>query len=80
MAEVVVPLGNLGSHPLHLLANALVFDHYCHLRHDMLGPNGPVDRPDFPIDELRIAPILDWMLGRTAPDVPGRRWSSSIAR
>ena len=63
MAEVVIPLGNLGSHPLHMLANALVFDHYCHLRHDVLGPCGPVDRPNFPIDELRITPILDWMLG-----------------
>ena len=31
-ATTVVPLANLGSHPLHLLANALVFDHYCHLR------------------------------------------------
>jgi len=63
MSEVVIPLGNLGSHPLHLLANALAFDHYCHLRHDILAPSGPVDRPAFPIDDLRITPILDWMLG-----------------
>jgi uncharacterized protein (TIGR03083 family) len=35
LAETVIPLGNLGSHPMHLLANALVFDHYCHLRHDI---------------------------------------------
>lgn len=63
MADMVIPLGNLGSHPLHLLANALVFDHYCHLRHDILQPGGPVERPPLPSDELRMTPVLDWMLG-----------------
>jgi hypothetical protein len=63
MADMVIPLGNLGHHPLHLLANALTFDHYCHLRHDILCPSGPVDRPALPTDELRIAPTLEWMLG-----------------
>ena len=41
MADTVIPLSDLGSHPLHLLANALAFDHYCHLRNDVLTPNGP---------------------------------------
>jgi hypothetical protein len=35
LAEAVVPLGDLGSHPLHLLANAIAFEHYGHLRHDI---------------------------------------------
>ena len=43
MADTVIPLNDLGSHPLHLLANALAFDHYCHLRNDVLAPNGPID-------------------------------------
>ena len=63
MASTVIPLGNLGEHPMHILANALVFDHYCHLRWDMLRPNGPLDRPALPTDEQRMAPILEWMLG-----------------
>jgi hypothetical protein len=62
MSDTVVPLGNLGSHPLHLLANALVFDHYCHLRHDILAPNGPIAREPLPSDELRLAPTMTWML------------------
>jgi hypothetical protein len=62
MSEAVVPLGNLGKHPLHILADALVFDHYCHLRNDILRPNGPIDRPAFPSDELRLRPIMTWML------------------
>jgi uncharacterized protein (TIGR03083 family) len=62
-ASTVVPLGNLGSHPLHILANALVFDHYCHLRWDLLAPNGPLRRASLPCDDARMAPILEWMLG-----------------
>jgi hypothetical protein len=61
-AETVVPLGNLGRHPLHLLANALVFDHYCHLRHDVVEPGGPVQRAPLPSDDLRLRPTLTWML------------------
>jgi uncharacterized protein (TIGR03083 family) len=62
-ASMMIPLGNLGSHPMHLLANAIVFDHYCHLRHDLLQPEGPLDRPALPQDDLRLHAIEDWMLG-----------------
>jgi uncharacterized protein (TIGR03083 family) len=61
MADTVVGLGNLGSHPLHLLADALVFDHYCHLRNDVLRPLGPIDRPTLPQDDARLRPIMTWM-------------------
>ena len=40
MADAQVPLSDLGTHPLNLLGNAIVFDHYCHLRYDI----GAVDR------------------------------------
>jgi uncharacterized protein (TIGR03083 family) len=60
MADTVVPLSDLGSHPLHLLANAIVFDHYCHLRHDI---GATVDRAAaLPRDEEALAATLDWML------------------
>ena len=35
MADVEVPLSDLGTHALNLLGNAIVFDHYCHLRYDI---------------------------------------------
>lgn len=60
--DAVVPLGNLGHHPLHLLADALVFDHYCHLRHDLLAPGGPLQRNELPSDDLRLRPTMTWML------------------
>ena len=60
MADMVVPLSDLGSHPLHLLGNAIAFDHYCHLRHDI---GAAVERAaDLPRDEAVLGPTLDWML------------------
>ena len=61
-ADNVVPLDDLGSHPLHRLANALAFDHFCHLRNDILAPNGPVERPAPPVDGLRVGAVLEWLV------------------
>ena len=63
MASTVIPLGNLGEHAMHILANAIVFDHYCHLRWDLLRPNGPLARAALPSDDARLGPIMEWMLG-----------------
>jgi hypothetical protein len=60
MSDTVVPLSDLGTHPLHLLANAIVFDHYCHLRHDI---GAAVDRAAaLPRDDDALAATLEWML------------------
>ena len=63
MASMVIPLGNLGSHPMHILTNAIVFDHYCHLRWDLLAPHGPLQRPALEVDDERLVPTMEWMLG-----------------
>ena len=60
MAEMVIPLANLGSHPMHLLGNAIVFDHYCHLRHD-IGVAVP-RAADLPRDAEPLRATLEWML------------------
>lgn len=62
MADTVIPLDDLGSHPMHRLANALAFDHFCHLRNDILRPNGPIDRPAPPVDELRVGATVEWLI------------------
>jgi uncharacterized protein (TIGR03083 family) len=62
IASTPIPMKNLGTHPLHLVPNAFAFDHYCHLRVDILKPTGPIDRPAPPSDELRLAPTIEWML------------------
>ena len=62
MAETMLPMGDLGTHPMSILASTFVFDGYCHLRNDILKPNGPIDRPQPPQDELRLQPTVEWML------------------
>ena len=60
LAEMVIPLGNLGSHPMHVLANAIVFDHYCHLRHDI---GAAIDRAAaLPRDPASLSATVEWML------------------
>lgn len=60
MADTVVPLSDLGAHPLHLLGNAIVFDHYCHLRHDI---GAAVDRAAaLPREDAALTATLEWML------------------
>jgi hypothetical protein len=61
-ADTVVRLDDLGSHPLHRLANALAFDHVCHLRNDILRPHGPIDRPAPPADALRVGATIEWLI------------------
>jgi len=62
LASTPIPMKNLGTHPMHLVPNAFAFDHYCHLRVDLLKPTGPIDRPAPPSDELRLGPTIEWML------------------
>lgn len=55
-------MGDLGRYPLHMVANAFAFDHYTHIRVDILRPTGPLDREPPAADDLRLGASLDWML------------------
>jgi uncharacterized protein (TIGR03083 family) len=58
MADMAVPIADLGTHPLRLLGNAIAFDHYCHLRHDI-----PIERAAaLPRDPATLGVVLEWML------------------
>jgi uncharacterized protein (TIGR03083 family) len=60
MADTVVPLADLGSHPMHILGDAIAFDHYCHLRHDI---GAVIERAAaLPHDTNVLRPAVDWML------------------
>jgi uncharacterized protein (TIGR03083 family) len=60
MAEMIAPLADLGSHPMHILGNAIVFDHYCHLRHDI---GAAVERAAvLPRDVAALTATVEWML------------------
>ncbi len=60
LADTVIPLANLGSHPMRLLANAIVFDHYCHLRHDI--GHSIARAAELPQDAPALEATLEWML------------------
>jgi len=59
--ELMVPLGDLGTYPAPLLANAFAFDHFTHLRADLFAPRGPLPGPAPGADELRVTAALDWI-------------------
>ena len=61
MASTVTDLGELGEHPMHIFSNMFAFDHYCHLRIDMLAPGGALERDVAPADDLRVLPGIEWM-------------------
>ena len=62
LASTMSPLADLGTYPMHMVANAYAFDHYCHLHHDLLAPSGPlsIDVPE--ADDARVRPGIDWMI------------------
>lgn len=62
LASRLVCMGDIGSYPLSAMSEAVCFDHLCHLVHDLLAPAGPLQRACPPLDEVRLAPALDWML------------------
>lgn len=57
-ASTEAPLADLGTHQLHLVANAFAFDHYCHLRIDLADVAGPLSDAD----DLMVRPGIEWML------------------
>ncbi len=59
--DVDVPLGDVGTFPASMVPTAFAFEHYVHIRFDLLAPAGPVPAEAPPSDEPRIAPTLDWI-------------------
>lgn len=58
--DVTVPLGDVGTYPAAAIANAFAFEHFLHIRYDLLAPGGPLSG-DAPSDDLRLTPTLDWI-------------------
>jgi hypothetical protein len=63
MASVETPMLDLGTYPLHAIADMFTFDMTTHLRYDILAPRGPIDRQLPPLDEERLVPSVSWLLG-----------------
>lgn len=61
-ASQAFPVPGLGVYPAHSLANALVFDYHCHLRHDLLAPGGSVERTLPAPDHDTVYSAVVWMM------------------
>jgi uncharacterized protein (TIGR03083 family) len=68
---IPIRLGEMGTYPARLLASALTFDHYVHLRYDLataLGRGVPE------VDANRMSALLEWMLAGL-PNMSGQALS-----
>ena len=63
VASTTVPMLDLGSYPLHAITDMFSFDITTHLRYDILATRGPIRLPVAPLDEVRLAPSVAWLLG-----------------
>lgn len=73
---VTVP--GLGTYPRHLLANTTAFNVLCHLRFDMLAPDGPLPfTVGEPTDDL-VAPAVEFMLAGL-PQMQGPELDATVS-
>ncbi len=59
--DVDVPFSDFESYPASVVPLAFCFDHYTHIRFDLVAPRGSVDAVPPPSDARRLAPTLDWI-------------------
>jgi uncharacterized protein (TIGR03083 family) len=62
LASTPLTLTDLGTYPMHALADAFAFDLWCHLTVDLLAPSGPVERPRPEATDDVLGPAIGWML------------------
>lgn len=63
LASTEAQLLDLGMYSLHAIVDMFTFDFTTHLRLDILAPRGPIMRDTEPLDEARLAPAVNWLLG-----------------
>lgn len=56
-----VPLGDVGTFPASVIPAAFAFEHYVHIRHDLVQPHGPLQAEPPACDGLRLEPTVDWI-------------------
>ena len=62
LASSPLTMSELGTYPMHTLADAFAFDLWCHMYVDLLAPTGPVQRDVPEPDDDLLRPGIGWML------------------
>lgn len=73
-----VEVPGLGTYPRHLLANTMAFNVLCHLRHDMLAPDGPLSFTVPEETDALVAPAIEFMLAGL-PQMQGPELAATVA-
>ncbi|GAB7071423.1 maleylpyruvate isomerase N-terminal domain-containing protein [Mycobacterium hodleri] len=76
-ADTPVEVPGLGTYPRHLLANTMAFNVFCHLRNDMLAPDGPLSIPVPPPTDRLVAPAVEFMLAGV-PQMQGPELTATV--
>jgi uncharacterized protein (TIGR03083 family) len=77
IADDPVEVTGLGVYPRHLLANTMAFNVFCHLRNDMLEPDGPLH---FTLPEATdgdVGPAVEFMLAGI-PQMQGPELTATV--
>jgi hypothetical protein len=72
-ASATAPLQDLGTYPLHAIADIFTFDITTHLRYDIVKPRGPIEVNLPRLDERLLGPAVSWLLAgipRMQPKLP----------
>ncbi|SEO57706.1 maleylpyruvate isomerase family mycothiol-dependent enzyme [Actinacidiphila rubida] len=78
-ADEPVRVPGLGTYPRHLLANTMAFNVLCHLRYDLLAPDGPLAFPVPAPDDALVAPAVAFMLAGI-PQMQGPELAAAVER
>ncbi|MFJ4982659.1 maleylpyruvate isomerase family mycothiol-dependent enzyme [Streptomyces sp. NPDC088732] len=74
-----VEVPGLGTYPRHLLANTMAFNVFCHLRNDMLAPDGPLPFTLPEPTDGEVAPAVEFMLAGL-PQMQGPELAATVTR
>ena len=74
LASATAQLQDLGTYPLHAIADMFTFDITAHLRYDIVKPRGPIEVNLSRLDERQLGPAVSWLLAgipRMQRELPG---------
>lgn len=77
IADDPVNVAGLGVYPRHLLANTMAFNVFCHLRNDMLTPDGPLRFSLPEATDADVGPAIEFMLAGL-PQMQGPELTATV--
>lgn len=77
IADDPVNVTGLGVYPRHLLANTMAFNVFCHLRNDMLAPDGPLRLTVPEATDGDVGPAVEFMLAGV-PQMQGPELTATV--